>query len=62
LLVGMIAALVAVLPHGVVGGASVPFSSLAIMLSIVLLVGVVAGLAAVRAALRSPILVALRED
>ncbi len=62
LLVGVIAALVAVLPHGLVGGASVPYLSLATMLSIVMLVGIVAGLAAVYAAFRSPILVALREE
>ncbi len=62
---GVLAALVAVLPHRLTGTAAVPPSllrDLAVMLSIVMVVGVVSGLASVRAALRTPVLTALRGD
>ena len=62
---GVLAALMAVLPHRLTGTAAVPPSllrDLAIMLSIVVAVGIASGLASVRAALRSPVLTALRGD
>jgi ABC-type antimicrobial peptide transport system permease subunit len=60
LCVGLLAALLAVLPHWWAGGAEVPLADLAIYLGIVLIVGLVSGLAAVRATLRAPLLAALR--
>ncbi len=60
LAVGLIAALVAVLPHLVLGGAKVPWQPLAVMLAVVLVVGLLAGLLAVRATLRAPLIPALR--
>jgi hypothetical protein len=60
--VGVAAALVAVLPHWLLGGATVPWISLALTLSTVLVVGLLAGLAAVRATLRAELLPALREE
>jgi ABC-type antimicrobial peptide transport system permease subunit len=62
LLVGVVAALVAVLPHWLGGGASVPWLSLAATLATVLIVGLLAGLLAVRATLRAELIPALRED
>jgi putative ABC transport system permease protein len=59
---GTLAALVAILPHVLAGGATVPWASLAVTLSVVLVVGLLAGLAAVRATLRAPLLPALRGD
>lgn len=59
---GMIAALVAVWPHLVTGGASLPWQSLGMTLAAVLVVGLLAGLLAVRAALATPLLPALRGD
>lgn len=60
LIIGCAAALVAVLPHLFGGGASIPWSSLAVTLGIVFAVGMLAGLFAVRATLRTPLLPALR--
>jgi hypothetical protein len=62
LAVGVFAALVAVLPHWLGGGASVPWRSLGATLALVLVVGLAAGLMAVRATLRAPLLPALREE
>jgi ABC-type antimicrobial peptide transport system permease subunit len=62
LLTGTIAALVAVLPHMLVGGASVPLLDLAVMLTIVLAVGVLSSLLSVRSALNTPLLAALRSE
>lgn len=62
LAVGILAALVAVLPHWLGGGASVPWLSLAATLALVLFVGLAAGLLAVRATLRAELLPALREE
>ncbi|MGD9720231.1 MAG: FtsX-like permease family protein [Pirellulales bacterium] len=62
LAVGVLAALVAVLPHWLAGGASVPWQSLAGTLTLVLVVGLLAGLLAVRATLRAELLPALREE
>jgi len=59
---GLLAALVAVLPHLIGGGATIPWGSLAGTLLVVLLVGLLAGLAAVRAALATPLLAALRGE
>jgi len=59
---GVLAALVAVLPHLVFGRASVPWLSLASTLALVLAIGLLAGLAAVRATLTAPLLRALREE
>jgi ABC-type antimicrobial peptide transport system permease subunit len=62
---GVLAALMAVLPHRLTGAAAIPPSllrDLAIMLSIVVVVGIVSGLVSVRAALRTPVLTALRGD
>ncbi len=60
--VGVLAALWAVLPHMVFGDASIPFRDLAIMLGVVMFVGMLTSLVAVRAALRAPLLSALRGD
>jgi putative ABC transport system permease protein len=60
LAIGVIAALVTLLPHLLFGGASIPWLSLAVTLVIVLSVGLLAGLAAARAALNAPLLAALR--
>jgi hypothetical protein len=65
LAIGVLAALMAVLPHRLTGAAAIPPSllrDLAIMLSIVVVVGIVSGLVSVRAALRTPVLPALRGD
>ncbi|MCO6459167.1 MAG: ABC transporter permease [Pirellulaceae bacterium] len=62
---GVLAALVAVLPHMLLGAASIPASllvELAATLALVLVVGLVTGMAAVRATLRAPLLEALRQD
>jgi ABC-type antimicrobial peptide transport system permease subunit len=60
--IGVLAALVAVLPHVLGGGASIPWGSLAAILGLVLVVGLVASLAAVRWLAKSPLLDALRSD
>jgi ABC-type lipoprotein release transport system permease subunit len=60
--VGILAALVAVLPHWLSGGAAVPWLSLALTLALVLVVGWLAGLVAVRATLRTQLLPALRRE
>ncbi|MDP7204838.1 MAG: hypothetical protein QGH11_04675, partial [Pirellulaceae bacterium] len=59
---GALAALFAVLPHVVFGGAAAPGLDLAVMLAIILAVGLASGLLAVRATLQAPILPALRGD
>ena len=59
---GVVAAVMAVLPHMFGGGAAIPFTELASMLGIVLLVGIAAGWLAARATLRVPVLAALREE
>jgi ABC-type antimicrobial peptide transport system permease subunit len=58
--VGIVAALVTLLPHLLAGGAAIPWLSLVVMLATVLAVGVLAGIVAVRAVLRAPLLAALR--
>ena len=59
---GCLAAVVAILPHLITGGAGIPLPTLAIILTVVLVVGMAAGMAAVRATLRAPILSALRGE
>ena len=59
---GIVAALVAVLPHLLSRTASIPWTSLAVTLALVLATGLIASLAAVRAALTAPLLETLREE
>jgi len=59
---GVLAALVAVVPHLVTGGATIPWAWLGGMLAMVLVAGLLAGLWAVRAALATPLLAALRGE
>ena len=60
--VGLGAALVAVFPHLAGRTAAVPFGTLAATLGVVLATGLAAGALAVRAALRTPLLPALRQE
>ena len=60
--VGTLAAVLAVLPHLLGRGASIPWALLGGTLVVVLIVGLAAGLVAVRAVVRSPLLAALREE
>jgi putative ABC transport system permease protein len=60
LAIGVLAALVVLIPHLIAGGAGIPWLSLAVMLGIVLLAGLLAGAAAARAVMRSSLVPALR--
>jgi hypothetical protein len=60
--VGLLSALVAVLPHLLGRGASVPLAMLAAIFAAVLVAGLAASLLAMRGVLRTPILAALREE
>jgi hypothetical protein len=60
--VGLLAALLAVLPHLIGRGAAVPFGPLAAIFALVLVAGLAASFAAMRGVLRTPILPALREE
>jgi ABC-type antimicrobial peptide transport system permease subunit len=62
LVVGALAALLAILPHLLSGGAAIPWQSLGLTLGAVIVVGLVAGMAAVRAVLETPVLEALRGE
>ena len=62
LAIGLVAALVAVLPHLIAGGASIPWLSLTTTLVVVAIVGFAAGSLAMRVAVRAPIVAALRGD
>jgi ABC-type antimicrobial peptide transport system permease subunit len=62
LAIGILAALVAVLPHMLLGGARPPWIELAMMLSLVAVVGCVVGFIAVRGALKTPVIAALRGE
>jgi ABC-type antimicrobial peptide transport system permease subunit len=62
LLLGIAAALVAILPHLLGDTAAIPWRSLAVMLGLVLAAGLLAGLTAVRATLKAPLIGALRGD
>jgi ABC-type antimicrobial peptide transport system permease subunit len=59
---GTTAALLAVLPHMLFGGASLRLGGLALMLGIVFVAGVLASLVAVRATLKADIIAALRGE
>ncbi len=59
---GTLAALAAVLPHLILGGAHVPLGWLALSLAVILAVGLAAGLLAVRATLAAPLIQALRGE
>jgi ABC-type lipoprotein release transport system permease subunit len=59
---GVLAALVAIVPHLVTGGATIPWGWLGAMLAMVLAAGLLAGLGAVRAALATPLMAALRGE
>ncbi|MBA4018382.1 MAG: hypothetical protein C0483_14545 [Pirellula sp.] len=59
---GTLAAATAVLPHALLGGASVPWLELGATLGVVLIVGLLAGAVVVRSVLRMPILGTLRGD
>lgn len=59
---GLVAALVAVLPHYNTGAASVPWASLSLTVLVVLGAGWLAGLAAVRSVLGAPLLEGLRHE
>src|SRR5262249_54782836 len=60
--IGLLAALVAVAPQIVAGVGQVPWSRLAALLLVVLLVGIAAGWLALLSSLRAPILEALRRE
>jgi ABC-type antimicrobial peptide transport system permease subunit len=62
LVVGCVAAAVALIPQWAPHGANVPWATLAVLLAAIVLVGVVAGWATTRRALASPLLPALRGD
>lgn len=62
LLTGLVSALLTTLPHMFVGGASIPFRDLTLLLAVVLVVGCLSSLASVRTTLRAPILAALRAE
>lgn len=62
LTIGIIAALVAVLPHALVREARPPIVELAVMLSLVALVGSLVGWLSVRRTLQAPLIAALRGD
>jgi hypothetical protein len=59
---GILAALVAVLPHWLGGGASIPWGGLAAAILLVFIVGLLAGLAAVRSVLTMPLVASLRSE
>ena len=62
MLFGVLSALLAVLPHYLIGGAAVPWLTLCGMLAAILIVGFLTGLLAVRATLKTPLLVSLRGE
>jgi len=62
MLTGVVAAFVAVLPHWLVGGASLPEQSVTWLLAAVVITGLVSGFAAVNATLRAPLVGALRGE
>lgn len=62
LLTGVISALVTVVPHLLFGSASIPVSSLAGMLGVILVVGIISSRLAVGSALKGNIVPALRGD
>ncbi|UUO07939.1 FtsX-like permease family protein [Blastopirellula sp. J2-11] len=59
---GVLAALVAVLPHMLFGAAGVPWGTLTVMLGLIFVVGLIAGLWTARSSLRTPLIPALRGE
>jgi ABC-type antimicrobial peptide transport system permease subunit len=62
ILIGSLSALIAVAPHLTGGSAQVPWLSLSLTLLLVLLVGLIASALSVTAALRIPLLPALKAE
>ncbi len=62
LVLGTVAALAAVVPHGALGNAQAPWGELTAWLAVVLAVGLASGWAALRAMARAPLIAALRGD
>jgi len=62
LVCGILAALVAILPHLINHDASIPWLSLAVTLALVLAVGLIFGLLAATRVLQAPLLMTLREE
>jgi ABC-type antimicrobial peptide transport system permease subunit len=62
LICGILAALVAILPHLINHDASIPWLSLAVTLALVLAVGLFSGLLAATRVLKAPLLMTLREE
>lgn len=60
--IGLMAALIAIIPHLLVGGASIPTGALVVVLGLVLLIGFLAALAGVRMTVRAPLVAALRNS
>jgi ABC-type antimicrobial peptide transport system permease subunit len=60
--VGILSAAVAVMPHFLSSGASMPWLSLAVLLALVLLVGLASGAIAARKTLSAPLLQTLRDE
>lgn len=60
--VGLLAALVAVLPHSLTSAASLPWLSLALTFAAIVAIGLAVGLISVRAVMRAPLLPALRAE
>jgi ABC-type antimicrobial peptide transport system permease subunit len=60
--IGTVAALVAVLPHFLLQAAGTPWGTLLALLATIIIAGLLAGWLAVRAAIRAPLLPALRGD
>jgi hypothetical protein len=62
LAIGCLAALVATLPHWAIAEDNIPWRTLSILLGTVAICGTAAGWLAVRAAVRAPLVAALRGD
>jgi len=62
LLLGVVSALLTVVPHMLVGGAQVPVRDLMALMLLIVVVGIATGFWALRATLRVPLLPALRGD
>ena len=60
--IGVLAALVAILPHWLLGGASIPWGSLLVILTGVVVTGMGVGLLTARSVLKAPLADALRGD
>jgi len=60
--IGVLTAMMAVVPYAVTGGATVPGRTLAMLLGAIVVAGIVSSLAAVRLTLRAPLVPALRGE